>query len=252
MSKTGNQQTSTTDSQGASPTGPASSSRVTRWLMGLILVAILLFIVVIGFLIVDTILRLRQPAVDLPGAVSTQINQILNPTPTLIADSQTVVRQVQSLSRLETASYTIEKVITAESGEGPLGFLFRDRLLLVAQGQVIAGVDLSRLRPDDVRVSGTSVFVTLPAAEIFVATLDNDETYVYERQTALLGQQVDLETLARQEAESRILEAALEDGILSLAQQNAERTVEGLLRALGFEEVVFVTGTPAPGQNLGE
>jgi hypothetical protein len=234
----------------------SSSSRrggsLNRTLTTLILVGILLVVVVIGFLLVDTVLSVTKPASDLAGAVSTEVSEVFNPTPTLIANPQTIVREVQSLARLETASYTIEKVITAESGEGAFGFLFRDKLLLVAQGQVIAGVDLELIRPEDVRVAGTTVFITLPAAEIFVATLDNDNTYVYDRETAVFGQQVDLETLARQEAESAILEAALEDGILDMAQNNAEAYLGQLIRAFGFEEVVFVRGTPSPNQNLGD
>lgn len=227
------------------------SGGFNRVLMGGVLLTSLICVVLIGFLVVDTILKLSKPVVNLPGAMGTQVQEIINPTPTIFADPQTVILQVQALSRLETTAYTIEKVITAETGEGPLGFLFSDKLLLVAQGQVIAGVDLGRLGDGDIQISGKSVFVTMPAAEIFVSTLNNDETYVYDRQTGLLGQQVNLETLARQEAEGRILEAALEDGILDTAQHNAELTVQGLLYALGFEEVVFVKGTPAPGQNLG-
>jgi hypothetical protein len=100
-----------------------------------------------------------------------------------------------------------------------------------------------------VQVVGETVYITLPASEIFVATLNNDETYVYDRQTGVLGQQIDLETLARQEAEAEILDAALEDGILDLAQDNAERYVEGLMRGLGFAEVIFTQATPAPNQN---
>ncbi|HEC23474.1 MAG TPA: DUF4230 domain-containing protein [Chloroflexi bacterium] len=222
-----------------------------RLLVSLILLAILLVILIGGYLAVDTILTLRRSTGSVPRAVGTQVQQVLHPTPTLIADPVTIIRQVRSLSRLETASFTIEKVITAESGEGPFGFLFRDRLLLVAQGQVIAGVDLSRMGEEDIQVVGTTVFVTLPAAEIFVATLNNDNTYVYDRQTALLGQQVDLETLARQEAEREILQAALEGGILEMARDNAEQYIGSLIRALGFEEVVFVTATPAPDQDRG-
>lgn len=224
---------------------------LNRWLVTLILGAVLLLLLIIGYVVVDTVLSLGRATSSVPGAVATQVQQVLNPTPTIIADQQTVVLQVQSLSRLETAAYTVEKVITAESGEGPLGFLFRDKLLLIAQGQVIAGVDLGRMSADDVRIAGDTVYVTLPAAEIFVATLDNDETYVYDRQTAVLGQQVDLETLARQQAEEEILNAALEDGILDLAQKNAESAVGSLIRALGFTDVIFIKGTPGPGQNLG-
>ena len=217
----------------------------------LVLGAILLVVLIVGFIVVDTLLTVSRPMSDIPEAVGTQVREIINPTPTIIASPQTIIRQVESLSRLETASYTIEKVITAESGEGPLGFLFRDRLLLVAQGQVIAGIDLSRLGVEDVQVVGESVYVTMPAAEIFVATLDNDGTFVYDRQTGVLGQQVDLETLARQEAEDSILQAALEDGILDMAERNGEAYMEGLLRGLGFDQIVFVQGTPAPDQNLG-
>lgn len=213
-----------------------------------------LLIAVFGYLIIDTVLTATQPARNLPGAVATDVNQILNPTPTVFADPVTVVRQVRELSRLETSSYTIEKVITAESGVGEgLEFLFGDELLLVAQGEVIAGVDLGLIGDNDIQVADETVFLTMPAAEIFVATLDNDETFVYDRQTGLLTRQdIDLETLARQEAERVILDAAIEDGILRQAQGNAEQTLETLLLGLGFEEVVFITATPAPTQDRGE
>lgn len=224
---------------------------LNRVLSLLILVAILLVILVVGYLIIDTILAMREPVVGVPAMFQTQVQQVLNPTPTIVADPVTVIRQVRSLSRLETASFTIEKVITAQSGEGPLGFLFQDKLLLVAQGEVIAGVDLERLGDGDVQVAGSSVFITLPASEIFSATLNNDRTYVYNRQTGLLGQQVDLETLARQEAESAILQAALDEGILNMAQDNAEQVIQKLLEALGFAQVTFIRGTPAPDQNRG-
>ena len=214
----------------------------------------ILLVAVIGYLIIDTILTSTRPVRDPLNAVGTQAQQILNPTPTIYADPVTVIKQIQNLSRLETASYTIEKVITAESGVGEgLEFLVGDELLLVAQGEVIAGVDLSRIGDEDIDIVDSTVFITVPAAEIFVATLDNDETYVYDRRTGILTRQdVDLETLARREAEDVILEAALDDGILRLAQGNAETTLQSLLLGLGFEEVVFITATPAPDQDLGE
>lgn len=234
------------------PTRPPRRDLGSRMLIGFILILLLICVLVVGYLIIDTVQGVTRPVAELPGAVGTSAAEIFNPTPTIIADSQAVVKQVQTLSRLETAQYTIEKVITAESGEGALGFLFRDKLLLVAQGEIIAGVDLARLQAEDVQVVNQTVYITMPASEIFVATLNNDETYVYDRQTGILGQQIDLETLARQEAEQQILQAALEDGILDLAQENAQNTVQSLMLGLGFEDVVFVQATPAPDQNLGE
>lgn len=231
---------------------PPRGDRGSRLLVGFILLVLLACVLVVAYLVVDTVQGVTRPVADIPGAVGTRVENVLNPTPTIIADSATIIRQVRSLARLETSAYTIEKVITAESGEGAFGFLFRDRLLLVATGQVIAGVDLARIQMEDVQVVGETVYLTMPAAEIFVATLNNDETYVYDRQTGVFGQQIDLETLARQEAEARILEAALEDGILDMAQENGQQYIESLMLGLGFEEVVFVQATPAPDQNLGE
>jgi hypothetical protein len=43
----------------------------------------------------------------------------------------------------------------------------------------------------------------------------------------------------RQESERELQEAALADGILKTAQQNAASTITSLLQGLGFEKVEF-------------
>ena len=48
-----------------------------------------------------------------------------------------------------------------------------------------------------------------------------------------------LETQVRQEAERQLLEAAMADGILRTAQQNAATTITSLLQGLGFEKIEF-------------
>jgi hypothetical protein len=181
-----------------------------------------------------------SPITTVNNALSTQVAQLMNPTPTVIPDPITIIREVQSLARLETIQYSVEKVITAEINQGVFGPLFGDRLLFVAHGYVIAGVDLSQLESDQLQLEDGVLFVTLPEAEIFVATLDNDNSYVYDRETGILRKSdQDLETSARHIAEQEIEKAALEDGILAQAQQNAEVYLERLLNTLGYEQVVF-------------
>ena len=211
----------------------------------------ILGILIVIYLLVRTLSDVQQRSMELPNAVATQFNQAINPTPTIYADPQTVIRSIQGMEQLVTVTYTIEKVITAESGQGPMGFLFGDQLLLIAQGEVDAGVDLSLIGPEDIQVAGGAVFITLPAPEVFNVTLNEDDTYIYQRDTALLGQNIDLESDARREASRIILQSAIEDGILDIADDNAQATLSRLMYALGFDEVNFVTGTPAPGQNVG-
>lgn len=209
-------------------------------LLVILLITMIASMIVIVVTVNRTINAAISPIRSVNDALTTQVSQIRNPTPTVIPDPVTIIREVQSLARLETIQYTVEKVITAELNQGVFGPLFGDRLLFVAHGYVIAGVDLSQLESEQLTLEDGVLFVTLPEAEVFVATLDNENSYVYDRETGLLRKSDrDLETTARQVAEQEIEKAALEDGILSQAQQNAEVFLERLFNTLGYEQVIF-------------
>jgi hypothetical protein len=222
------------------------------------------WVLVIGFLVIvsmtafsivwvvnSTIQNTVRPVENMADNMSTSVARALNPTPTILPDPMTVIRDVRSLARLETIQYTVEKVITAQTGPGIFDSLFGDKLIFIARGLVVAGVDMSKLSPDDLRVENNVLYVRLPATEIFIATLDNDKSYVYNRDTGLLRKSdLNLETAARRAAEDEIEKAALEDGILDQARQNAENYLYRLFRQLGYHEVIFVanaaTATPTP------
>jgi hypothetical protein len=218
------------------------------WIIAIgILVIFSLAALAVVWVVRDTITNTVAPVQNATGSIGTRVAEILNPTPTILPDPVTIVHSVRSLARLETIQYTVEKVITAETGQGTFSFLFGDQLILVAHGYVIAGVDMNKLQPDDLEVRDNVLYVTLPEPEIFVATLDNDKSYVYDRETGLLTRgDVNLETNARQAAEQAIEESAMDDGILQLAQQNAENYLSRLLRDLGYPEVIFTQATPVP------
>jgi len=153
----------------------------------------------------------------------------------------TVVDRIQRLQRLETVVYTMDKLVTGEKESSILpDFLAGDRLLMMVHGEVVAGIDFSNLKPGDVRVQGKQVHLHLPATEVFYTRLDSAKTRVYSRQTGLLvPTDPNLETQVRQEAERELLAAALADGILRTAQQNAAATISSLLQGLGFEKIDF-------------
>jgi hypothetical protein len=181
-----------------------------------------------------------RPINEFNQGVSTQIASILHPTPTILPDPITIVHDVRSLARLETIQFSLEKVITAEIGQNNLKALFGDKLLFVAHGEIIAGVDLAKLHPDDIRIEGKVLYIRLPDAEIFTSRLDNEKSYVYNRETGILTHgDVNLETEARKTAENELRKSALKDGILELAKTNAENYLIRLLRGLGYPEVIF-------------
>src|SRR3984885_2061480 len=153
----------------------------------------------------------------------------------------TVVDRIQRLQRLETVVYTMDKLVTGAK-QNPIfpDFLAGDRLLMLVHGEVVAGIDFSNLKPGDARVDGRQVRLHLPAAQVFRTRLDSAQTRVYSRQTGLLvPTDPNLETEVRQEGERQLQEAALANGILRTAQQNASATVMSLLQGLGFEKIEF-------------
>jgi len=150
----------------------------------------------------------------------------------------TVVTQIRRLARLESVAYTMDKMVSGDR-EGRIlpAFLTGDRILLEVHGEAIAGVDLSQLTPQEVRVSDRSVSVHLPPAQVFTVALDDQKTHVYQRTTGILVP-VDpsLEGEVREQAVENLRQSALAAGILEKAHTNACVTVTKLLLGLGFEQ----------------
>jgi hypothetical protein len=214
----------------------------------LLVIGLLIIAAITGYGIITAVRDAAEPVANPGGTVATSVAAILPPTPTPLPNGEAVVLSVRSLARLETAQFTIEKVIIKEEGQGALGALFGDRVIFVAHGDVIAGVDLGKLAANDVvALPDGKAFVTLPAPEIFVTNIDNDKSYVVDRDTGLLTKgNVDLETEARREAQAEIEAAALESGIIQQAQKNAEAELRRFLALLGYTDVTFIYATPTP------
>lgn len=156
-------------------------------------------------------------------------------------DQPTVVRQIQRLQRLETVSYTRDKIISGARDNPFLPkFLVGDRLLLLVHGEVVGGINLAKVQPGDVAVQGRNISIRLATAEVFSTRVDNARTRVYSRDTgAFSSADPNLESEVRQEAERQLQQSALQDGILKSADQNARNTISSMLQGLGFNQVTI-------------
>lgn len=113
-----------------------------------------------------------------------------------------------------------------------------DQLILVAEGEVVAGFDFEQINPQDITVQGTSVTISLPSPEILFSRIDNEKTYVYERKTGLFVKpDQTLEGRARQLAEEALVEWAVQRDILERAKRDGQLHLENLLRSLGFTKI---------------
>jgi hypothetical protein len=166
---------------------------------------------------------------------------VTKPESIILVNQTSVIKEVQALSKIETASYTIEKIIEGGTkGNAFQNIIFGDTILLIAHGRVVAGFDLGAITDENVRIQGSKLTLVLPKPEILYSKLDNSKTKVYDRKLGLLTKgDKDLESSVRLAAEMSIREAACLDGILEQASTNVRQQLSILFLSLGFTEVVF-------------
>ena len=151
-------------------------------------------------------------------------------------NTTTVVHEVQSLSDLVTVKFVLNRVEVLED----VKWYGENRVLLLAQGVVKAGIDLKRLKPEDVSIAGKKISLRLPPPQITDAYLDDQASQVIDHTTGLLRAfDKDLEQSARQQAVDDVARAARHAGILDEADKRGRAELEGFFKRAGFESVEF-------------
>lgn len=219
-------------------------------LQRIVMVLLIIFLgmaIVAGAIVIAGIVRVGQGvqrAGEVVEPVQDLVRQLIIPaTPVILPSPSSILRSISDEARLITLSASYEKVIIAERNNDVLWGALGEKLIFVANGTVVAGVDLSEMSADDlVVVDPTTVMVRLPAAEIFddLPVLNNELSYVANRDTGLLTRaDPELETRVRRAAEAAILEVAQGSDLLDRANVNAQQELRGILEAVGFSNVQF-------------
>jgi hypothetical protein len=172
--------------------------------------------------------------------------------PDTTTTSEVSVVDIQNLENLTTIRWIGQVVVTEEAEPGRIESLADnfgvdtsaftgESVIVLANGEVEAGVNLEELGENDVRVNEDTVTINLPEPEIFSSSLDEGRTGVYDRDRGIFVYRGDDSLIedARLEAVGEIENAAEESDILAQANTNAEDTIHAFVEALGFEEVNF-------------
>lgn len=160
-----------------------------------------------------------------------------------LENTATIIQQVQTLSDLVTVKYVMQKVEFVDSPPtSTLGMFVQgdNKVLLLAQGIVKAGIDLKKIGQDDVTISEKCLTLKLPKPQITDCYLDDAQTKVLERTTGLFRSlDKDLEQTTRQYALDDIRRAAQQSGILNDANDRARAELRSFFQQAGFETVEF-------------
>jgi hypothetical protein len=176
------------------------------------------------------------------GSTLPVVGQLLGEKPPRTTTVPVVVEGIRELDKLATVRWTESVPVTRETGGDIWERVFGgEKVLLIATGNVEAGVDLGDIRKDDVSVDGGTVTIDLPEAEILSSSLDEETTRVYDRDMSPLNFHPDDDPVekARLRAVEKIEAFARENGILDSAEGNAQNSIRAFVTSLGFEKVRF-------------
>ncbi|GIV10812.1 MAG: hypothetical protein KatS3mg020_0303 [Fimbriimonadales bacterium] len=149
-----------------------------------------------------------------------------------------IVERLRAMQRLETARQTTIHDVAVESSNGLPVWLAGERLRMRAVAEASAGIDLAKLRPEHIQISGRRVWIALPEPQLFEVVIREAGTEVYHRERGWLTFRPDqtIEQRARRQAWLEARHAALQGELLPQARQNAAEELKRLLTMLGFEQ----------------
>jgi Protein of unknown function (DUF4230) len=167
-----------------------------------------------------------------------------------LPSSSAVITQIQSIGKLETVSYTLEKVIAYDPDAGQWYHFLGDRTTLFAiHGEVIAGFDLSKLSSNDIKrqgeqINNASITLNMPAPQILHTQVDLNKTKIYQANSgvySLWNNQLDSDTTRKVlgSAEDSLRKDACEGDILQKTSDNARAQLTSFLKTLGFSNVTI-------------
>jgi hypothetical protein len=182
----------------------------------------------------------------------TGVDSMFNsPTPTPTIDvGNIVVRQIRDASELTTTLFAMETVVEAAATNEIAGFpIGTTRLLLIAYGEVRAGIDLSQITEEDVTVLSDTIQIRIPPPRIIDSKIDVNQTRVYDYDQGFLSLGPDvgpqLADMAQEEALAKVSTSACENGILEEANERAAIVLQGLFSGIASgRRVEIITQAP--------
>lgn len=158
-----------------------------------------------------------------------------------IISHSSVLAKIRELNRLESSSFYIDTIIRTEK-QGNWYALWQDsqKGIFVAKGNAVAGLDLNKIRAQDVTVLNDTVIISLPPPEVLSVQLNHIE--VFDIRTGTLNlHQADMSVLhtVQTQAKQQVLQQACQNGLLQHAQARAETQIKQLFALANVHVSVY-------------
>jgi hypothetical protein len=153
-----------------------------------------------------------------------------------------VVSKIQKASKLATAQFTLNKAIIATKGKTLFWVVKLNEAIFVANTTAVikTGIDLEKLKKDDITIDGKSIRIVLPPVEILNFSYPIDKVVIDSTisENAFLNKFTIREyDKILEDAELKIRDAIPYLGIEAATKEKTRSLLETLLRGLGYTEI---------------
>lgn len=179
-----------------------------------------------------TLLRFLVP-LALIGIIIWLVKDRFSPSTKVESRHQILVERIEAMGKLELVKYRFSDVIEHKNIST---YLPDASVLLIVKADAVGCIDLSKLKAEDVTVSGDSASIVLPKAELCYVKIDHKASKVYDTKMAFFRES-DLVDEAFKGAEVEITKQVQKSDILAQTQSNARHVFQPLLEGLGFKKV---------------
>jgi hypothetical protein len=148
------------------------------------------------------------------------------------------VLKIKDMSELGTVEYTVTKMIRASDDKTWYKFGSR-KILFSCEARIKAGVDLSQVKPQDVKLEKDKLTLNLPKAKIIYITIAPDKIKEEYKDVSIVRSNfsnAEKDNLLVQ-GEKNIQEMVPSLGILETAEKNTRELLTSWLRQCDFKTV---------------
>jgi hypothetical protein len=155
-------------------------------------------------------------------------------------DRAMVISKLKNSAKLATVEYVVTKVISTKDNN----WFAKDAYFFAeTEATIKAGIDLDKLKDEDIKIDGSKISVLLPPIEIInfsypsegfkVIEQYTDEAAIFKWNSIDVGTKDDL----YRQGEADIRQNIKDLGIINTAQKNTRLLLTKILRLSGFEEI---------------
>ncbi len=168
-------------------------------------------------------------------------SDIFKSKPLQIDETPVLIKEINNLSQLITISMYDEVVMAFSKPKHLPSFPglrpVPDKIVLIGKGKVLAGVDLKKIKENNLSVTGDSVSIYIPPAQIFSTIINPSDFETFDETGKWSPDQI---TDIKKRIRDKITARAIQNQILPKAYQRSKLILENFLRGVGFKKIYFL------------